>query len=491
MKKRRFQILISVLIVLALLSPVFVFGYTKEDECKAALLQEGDFDIESTDLSQYKPLLRSASTVDAVMYEGFLACSSEINLRTFNIPIDDISAVYSEVLNNHPDLFFVDSAFRISYVNATRTVASVYPTYKMTPEEAAAALEIFYGGADEVMAQVDNSMNDLQKALTVHDYMISIADYPTIFDENGTYVPALDLEIYHSAYGFFLNHRVVCQGFTLAYQYIMNTLGVPCVYVASDAMNHAWNLIQIGGAWYNVDLTFDNHDYDTEENTNGSVMHAYFLKSDTFFSSDSGIEWHYGGVPDNGEAATSTLYDSAFWDDVTARIYTVNGDFYYLDPGPSNSTYVYFRKRTLAGSETLMCSGFTTTVINYSSGFYDENGTAHYYSFKDRLARLAYLDGRFYVGANKKITSVLPDGSTYQICTLSANPKGLAVNESANLIYHLNNDNNALHELDKYQYFKDHITAEKGVNYNNYPDMNLDNVINGKDAAQILKQINN
>ncbi len=494
MKKLPLQILISFILILALAAPIFVFGYTKEDEGEAALLQEGELTVESADLSRYMLPLRSAQTVEDTLYNGLLSFSDRINIASYGISMNDIGTVYASVINSHPDLFFVAGSYSISYSPTTQTVAAIIPSYNMTHDEAAAALEIFNAGADKALAEVDADMSDIQKALTIHDYMACVADYPNVFDENGNYVEALDNDENHSAYGFFKNHRVVCQGFTLAYIYLMNKLGIPCTYVASDPMNHAWNLIEIDGEWYNVDITFDNHDYDMDTNTVGAVTHCYFLKSDSYFSSNANIQWHYGGVPDNGCTADSTLYDTAFWDDVTARIYTVGGDYYYLDSPSAASVYTYLKKRTPSGEETNLCTGFNSLIVTYTGGFYDENGNPRTYTFKDHLARLTYLDNRFYVAASKNIYSVVPtiNGYTrYDICTLSGYPTGLGINGKNNLIYHTRDTENALYELDKYAYFKEHITAEKGVNYNNYPDINLDGVINGKDAAEIVHVLNN
>ena len=46
----------------------------------------------------------------------------------------------------------------------------------------------------------------------------------------------------------------------------------PCVYVKGK--NHAWNMVKIGGYWYNVDVTWDDSRKD---------RYYYFLKSDLDF----------------------------------------------------------------------------------------------------------------------------------------------------------------------------------------------------------------
>ena len=49
--------------------------------------------------------------------------------------------------------------------------------------------------------------------------------------------------------------EAVCDSYGDAYLYIMkNKLGIPCELVASEVMAHAWNMIEIGGKWYHVDV---------------------------------------------------------------------------------------------------------------------------------------------------------------------------------------------------------------------------------------------
>ncbi len=474
MKKLPIRIIISVIIISLLATPVFVYGYTEEGEGRAALLQEGAYDIPQAPEQKRSSLLKGVTqTLEDYVCSQLSAMSSTINIASYNVPRSDIGAVYGNIINSHPELFFVSGSFGYNYYPSTDCVSKITPSYIMTAAEKEAATAEFNAGAERALAEVDDSMDDVQKALTLHDYLAGYGIYPNLWNSNGSYVSSLDLPIYHSAYGFFKDYTVVCQGFSLAYIYLLNRLGIECTYVSSDSMNHAWNMVKIGGQWYNVDVTWDNFDNVYDENVYGSVHHVHFLKSDDCFT-DS-LE-HYGGTTYGNLSATSTAYDGAFWDELPcSRIYVVNGDYYYLAPYNGRYGILYLTKRTADGTETRLGNYFTTAYLNYSD-------------FTDSLARLAYLDNRFYVVAGSNIYSKLLDGTQFTITSTDGSYcNGLGVNEDDNLVWQPYTDASQINELDKLDYFHTYLMTNKNAGYNNYPDINLDLVVNAKDYVGITK----
>lgn len=76
---------------------------------------------------------------------------------------------------------------------------------------------------------------------------------------------------YYSPYYAFTKGRGMCMAYALAYQRILQEMGISCIYIKGK--DHAWNMVKIGSYWYNVDVTWD----DAEDG------YRYFLKSDTEF----------------------------------------------------------------------------------------------------------------------------------------------------------------------------------------------------------------
>ena len=94
------------------------------------------------------------------------------------------------------------------------------------------------------------------KVRAAHDYLIAHMQY----DSN-----------YFNPYYAFSKGRGMCMSYALAYQRILQEMGIPCIYV--KGIDHAWNMVKIGRYWYNVDVTWDD---------NGN-RYRYFLKSDSDF----------------------------------------------------------------------------------------------------------------------------------------------------------------------------------------------------------------
>ncbi len=77
-------------------------------------------------------------------------------------------------------------------------------------------------------------------------------------------------------YNCLVNHRSDCDGYTAAFQICMDLLGIPCkAYSTSD---HIFNLVQVDGRWYVVDVTYD------DQSQNGFVYARYFLVGSSMYS---------------------------------------------------------------------------------------------------------------------------------------------------------------------------------------------------------------
>ena len=466
--------LVCVLLVAAMLSSGdFAYAFMEYDEGELSLLQEGDFDIEISEIHSDRALIQSA---EEKIYQGLLNLSSSINILSNRIPVSEVGALLSNVINDHPDLFYVSSTYRTTSISGYNYVYSIIPYYSMERSEIEEAREIFNEGVNKALSSVDSSMNDVQKALIIHDYMCDIAIYPEL-GKNYEY----DLDIYHSAYGFFKDGNAVCAGYTLAYSYLMHELGIECEYVSSSGMQHAWNKVKLNGKWYNVDITYDNFDMANGQNTLGSMFHMFFLKSDSYFSGASGL-YHFDGKTYDVCNASSTDMDEYFWDDINSRIYVLNGDYYYLNPDFQMQS-ARLTKRALNGAETKIGTDYYSASTSGTLQAYDSAGVIQGRDYEDVLIRLAYLDGRFYISSDMNIYSQLLNGEYYEIASLSYYPNGISVRDN-NIVYNIYADFNE-YTLDKETYFRNNITTPKG-GYNNYPDINNDGCVNAKDYAQII-----
>lgn len=162
---------------------------------------------------------------------------------------------------------------------------------------------------DEILEEtVYEGMEDWQIALAVHDYLAANFSY----DETMSHYTGYDLLVEGTA---------VCSGYAGAYMDLMNREGIPCIMVLSDDMGHGWNLIRLGGAWYHVDVTWD----DPIPDVPGRACHDFFLKTDEEMEQGQ----HYGWEAEI--CCTDEGFQDGFWDGITSQICYLDAESYLID----------------------------------------------------------------------------------------------------------------------------------------------------------------
>lgn len=495
--KRIILILLAVLVVVVPLSAfaediaiaLFAHEYTESVE----LLQEGSFDMEIVEAARYveenagkmdDENSTRATTLEDYIYQQLYNVSEQINIGALGYVItgDDLKKVYTNVVNDHPDLFYVSSTFGWLTYDSVHAYY-INPMYVMDTAEISKAKVVFERGVQRALAQVNDSMNDYQKVLTLHDYFCNIATYPGDYETN-------DKQIYHSAYGIFYDGKTVCAGYTLAFTYVLDRLGIDSEYVYSIEMHHSWNKVKIDGSWYNVDLTYDdNQYYDNRNNVFGSVFHRCFVKSDAYMQTADGY-YHNGFVTNDDIPANNTKYDDSTFNDVSTNIYYYDNCYFSLDFDPGTSR-MYFFKTDNNGNTTKLNDGGqiayekqTFTTVHNIPG----QNTTKYCKTLDCHARLVLLDGKFYVLAKRLLEVYVPTANGWKkqnFIQESTNMFGLGVDFNGNLIYQKTNNYNYI-TLDKLSYFNNYLTKPNKSGYHFYADTNNDGVVNAKDYAKIL-----
>lgn len=324
MSKKRFFVAPAVLCagMVMLQAP----GVAQAEEVQAeALYQEGAIATEAAEQSvNYMQIIRNtylseakAVTVEDVIYTGLLNAAEKIDISSYGITGSELSAIYHSLINDNADLFYVSGSLSW-FVDGKDmvTVTSVVPSYKMSGDELTAAKETFNEKIEEITAPVDDSWSDMEIALYFHDYLATHFEY-----DMRVYDSVLYTDVVYDAYGFLTQGTGVCQAYTLTYNYLLKLYGINGNFATSEAMNHIWNIIEIDGQWYHVDVTWDDPVYDNL----GRSRHVNFLRSDDGIMETG----HYGWVTD--VETTAETYDTAFWQSSDAPFVFVDDQWYFVD----------------------------------------------------------------------------------------------------------------------------------------------------------------
>lgn len=261
------------------------------------------------------------------LYREMLARNTMIDISGYDISSDDsgravVKSWVSGVLNEHPDLYFVEGGYT-SWNNGTIITAIAF-TYSDGYDD-----ELFRQNVAAALSRVDSQMSELEKAVVLHEYLTVNCEYDYENYLNGT-IPSES----YSVYGTLVNRTAVCQGYALTYKYLLNQVGIDCYMVTSDSMNHAWNLIVLDGQYYQVDVTWDDPVWDKI----GRSVHTYMFRSDAAFAKHQ--DWRVtSGSSVVDYTATDVRYDNAFWTDCDSPLVLEGDDCYYVSSeGSINKT---------------------------------------------------------------------------------------------------------------------------------------------------------
>ena len=253
-----------------------------------------------------------------------------INLRSYNLDSNHMGEIFYSVICENPDIFYVLS----STISTTSTmddfVVSIQPEYTFNKAQIPSEIEKFNAASAKFLSGVDSGWSDIVKARYIHDLLAQYTEYEMDYGS----ISSADPDFYdkmriYTSYGPIVNGVAVCEGYTMAYNYLLARVGIRGYSVRSAVARHAWSIVKIGASYYHVDVTHDDPIYDNL----GRSAHNNFLKSDTYFANDGDdnhVRWIFG------EKASDTSYDSYWWNDVDTAIYPYSGKEYYIDQNYNN-----------------------------------------------------------------------------------------------------------------------------------------------------------
>lgn len=212
----------------------------------------------------YQNLNESEKAVYTALYNGISRKSEYIELP-LEISGNDYEKIYFNIEKQEPEFFCLSGDFYSA--EKIRTAQIIYRDDLDSFDSKKKSLE---SQRNNILKEIKNS-DDFEKLLYIHDYIA----------ENCKYIES-GKDYIETAFGCLVEKNANCEGYAKAFKYLCDGMGIPCsvvVGITSDGLNHAWNQVQLGGIWYNVDVTWDDCDDRFEK------VHTYFLCSDADFLS--------------------------------------------------------------------------------------------------------------------------------------------------------------------------------------------------------------
>lgn len=186
------------------------------------------------------------------MYKAFSNIESGNAIPT--VDEDTMNLVANYIRMDHPEFFYASDLGYTHYTMGGQVVKTVLAvTYSDSKAGIKNQQSYIDGLADQIISTIPADADDYTKVKTVYEWIIQNTEY------------RLDSKDNQSMTSVFFNHESVCAGYSRAFQYLLNKVGIDTTIVEGNSLisgeNHAWNLVHLDDGYYYVDCTWGDASY--------------------------------------------------------------------------------------------------------------------------------------------------------------------------------------------------------------------------------------
>lgn len=157
---------------------------------------------------------------------------------------NEFGMIYEYLLYDRPEVFWCTG---MTQITSYSDYSEVRPGYICQGEELAGRSAQIEAAANACLAGIAIDAPDYEKVKYVFEYLVNTVDYNMDAPDNQNIYSAL------------VNRASVCAGYSRAAQYLLQRLGLECIYVVGTIPEqgpHAWNIVKCNGQYYQMDVTF-------------------------------------------------------------------------------------------------------------------------------------------------------------------------------------------------------------------------------------------
>lgn len=300
----------------------------------------------------YQHLTKKQKKLYRELYNIFMNLDDSGKVSNKNIK--DIQIVHDALLNDHPEIFFIENEL-------------IYDDYKLEPQYSFKKEEI-----EEYRQQIEQTREEIINGLPegdqytqmkyIYDYVVENVHYDLNSKNNQLLISSL------------LNKETVCTGYAKMIQYLFQEIGINTTEIVGGSIDqnnvlqrHAWNMIEYNNDYYYVDATWADQEDDN------MILYEYFI-----FSSEDMLklytpETQYENTTDinNTYFIKNNLYYTNF--NTSSLANAVNKEEKLFQVRFSNDVYEYAKNRVMNTNDPFYILSNAGINVEYISYWYDDN----------------------------------------------------------------------------------------------------------------------
>ncbi len=194
--------------------------------------------------------------------DGQLCPGIRIAISDVQLNQEALSRVFEAFLHDNPQFFYLDRTYSLEghEINGQNVYDTLVLQFTMTADQRSNASDQLETAIQIILDDLPLSTDHYDTEIYLHDRLMALCTY----DDQAAEASSQEFADAYSAYGALVNGKAVCEGYAKAMQLLLHRVSIPATVVLGhsldDGIPHMWNLVNINGAYYYLDPTWNDND---------------------------------------------------------------------------------------------------------------------------------------------------------------------------------------------------------------------------------------
>ena len=228
----------------------------------------------------FEQLTEEEQLIYKELYQGVDAHAEDITVHCLDG--EKAGMILHSVIYDFPEIFWTDGSSDMLTYEDSHVV--VQPTYTYSREEREVMQAEIDSSVNAILSQISMESSEYDKIKYIYETLVRDVAYVENVPDN------------QNIYSTFVRKETVCAGYAKANKYLLERLGVYCIYVLGDADNekHAWNIVRCNDVMCYVDVTWADPLFSEDvQEIPEEILYDYLCCSDSMLGTTHQADVNY------------------------------------------------------------------------------------------------------------------------------------------------------------------------------------------------------